>query len=126
MSRILMNCNVPSEELPGIFAQFDGYLTNDEEEALSRKFAQYCFYETWGRRDHRECVCTRCGGFELNKREDPGFFQFKHGTIVPCPQCGETVELISLGRMRTGSSLKEWQRAAFIRKAEDGGILISA
>lgn len=121
-----MECNVPTEELPEIFAQFDGYLSNEEEEAFSGKFAQYCFYETWGRRDFRECICTRCGRFELYKYENPDFSRFKHGTTITCPECGGEVELFSLGRMRTGSSLKEWQRAAFIRKAEDGGILISA
>lgn len=126
MSKILMECNVPSEELPEIFAQFDGYLTNEEEEAFSGKFKQYLFYETYGRRDFRECVCTTCGVFEVNKDEVPGFFQAHHGDGIECPSCGTNVTVYSLGRMRTGSSLKEWKRAAFIRKAEDGGILISA
>ena len=126
MSRILMDCNLPEEEQTEIFAQFDGYLTCEEEEKLSEKFTQYCFYETYGRRNFRECICTTCGMFEVYKDEIPGFFQAHHGDGIECPSCGTNVTVYSLGRMQTGSSLKEWQRAAFIRKAEDGGILISA
>lgn len=121
-----MKCNLEPEERARVFREFDGYLTREEEEALSLKFKQYCFYDTWGRKNFRECMCTRCGSFELYKDEDPGFFRHHHRDEIRCPNCGEAVELYSLGRMSTGSSLKEWQRAAFVRKASDGGVLLIA
>ena len=121
-----MKCNLTEEEWPRIFMEFDGYLTNEEEENLSAKFKQYCFYESWGRKGFRECICTSCGAFEVYKEEAPSFFYNKHKDEVYCPNCGEKVELYALGRMQSGSGLKEWQRAAFIRVAKDGGILISA
>lgn len=126
MSSVLMKCNLDPEERARVFREFDGYLTNEEEEALSLKFKQYCFYDTWGRKNFRECMCTRCGSFELYKDEDPGFFNYHHRDEIRCPNCGEAVELYSLGRMSTGASLKEWQRAAFVRKASDGGVLLIA
>lgn len=126
MSRILTKCNLTEEEQARIFLEFEDYLTGEEEETLSRKFTQYLFYETYGRKDFRECVCTRCGVFEVHKEEQPGFFKEHHGDSAYCPECGEPVELFSMGRMRTGSSLKEWQRAVFVRVSKDGGLLLSA
>lgn len=126
MSRILMDCNLSEEEQARIMGEFTGYLDQEEEEALSLKFTQYCFFETYGRRNFRECSCTRCGMFEVWKEEAPGFFKEHHGDQIQCPRCGEDVVLYSLGKMRTGSSLKEWKRAAFVRKAFDGGVLLIA
>lgn len=126
MSSVLMKCNLTEEESERIFKEFDGYLSREEEETLSRKFTQYCFYETWGRKNYRECSCTNCGMFDVYKDENPGFFAEHHKDEVRCPSCGETVTLYSLGRMRTGAGLKEWQRAAFVRKASDGGVLLSS
>ena len=126
MSSVLMKCNLDQEEQERVFREFDKYLDREEEEALRLKFRQYCFYDTWGRKNYRDCMCTRCGAFDLYKDEDPDFFRLHHGDEICCPNCGEYVELYSLGRMRTGATLKEWQRAAFVRKASDGGVLLVA
>lgn len=124
MRSILMKCNLSPEEREEIFKEFHYGLDREEEEELSLRFTQYVFYDTWGRKNYRDCMCTRCGGFALYKEEDPSFFANTHGDEVHCPNCGEPVQLYSLGRMRTGSGLKEWQRAAFARKASDGGLLL--
>jgi len=120
-------CNIEGEEYERIFKAFPDQLSGEEEQILSTKFTQYVFYETWGRRDFRECICTSCGGFEMYKDEDAtGFFHHKHGDEIECPHCGETVKLYALGRMRTGASLEETQRAAIIKVAPDGGVYIDA
>lgn len=124
MSNVLMKCNLTDDERKRIFMEFDGYLSNEEEEALSQKFTQYVFYDSWGRKNFRDCICTRCGIFDQYKDENPDFFRHKHRDETICPNCGEQVQLYSLGRMQTGAGLKEWQRAVFIRKASDGGILL--
>lgn len=126
MSNILEKCNLSEEEQERIMAEFDGYLDRDEEEKLSEKFVQYCFYDPWGTRNHRECICTHCGAFSVYKDEEPEFFQAHHGDSTYCPNCGQHVYLYALGRMRSGKGLTEYKRAAFIRPAADGGILISA
>lgn len=126
MSKVLMDCNLTEEEQKRVMHEFVAWLDRDEEEALSAKFTQYCFFETYGRRNYRECSCTRCGMFEVWKEEDPKFFREHHGDEVSCPNCGEDVILYSLGKMRTGASLKEWQRAVLVRKASDGGVLLVA
>lgn len=126
MSSLLMKCNLTEEEWPKIFMEFDGALTQEEEEKLSGKFTQYCFYETWGRKNYRDCICTNCGNFDVYKDEAQSFFFNKHKDETYCPNCGTKVTLFSMGRMKTGSSLKEWQRAAFIRPSADGGILLVA
>lgn len=126
MSSVLMKCNLDQEEQDRVFREFVRYLDREEEDALRLKFRQYCFYDTWGLKNYRDCMCTRCGAFALYKDEDPNFFRLHHGDEVCCPNCGEQVELYSLGRMRTGATLKEWQRAAFVRKASDGGVLLVA
>lgn len=124
MSNVLMKCNLSQEEEERVFREFDGYLSREEEDSLSEKFTQYCFYDTWGRNNYRECMCTRCGMFDVYKDENSGFFNEGHKDLTICPSCGERVTLYSLGRMRSGAGLKEWQRAAFLRKASDGGVLL--
>lgn len=124
MSNVLMKCNLTDDERQRIFMEFDGYLSNEEEEALSQKFTQYVFYDNWGRKNFRDCICTRCGIFDQYKDENPDFFRHTHRDVTRCPNCGEQVQLYSFGRMRSGAGLKEWQRAVFIRKASDGGILL--
>ena len=124
MGNVLTKCNLSEDEAEIIFREFDGSLTRQEEEALDEKFSKYCFYDSWGRKNFRECICTNCGGFDVYKNEHEYFFKGKHGDVTRCPECGEEVKLYCLGRMRSGAGLKEWQRAAFLRKASDGGVLL--
>lgn len=121
-----IHCNLTPEEKNEAFHMFPQYLDDEEEEAISAEFTQYCFYETYGRKDFRECFCTRCGGFELYKGEDQNFFRYHHRDEIECPNCGEDVIPYAMGRMRTGSSLEEWKRAAFLRPGPNGEALIEA
>lgn len=124
MSRINESCNLTEEEQERVLKYF-GYLDSEEERELSGKFTQYCFYENDGR-SHRFCVCTSCGPFDIFKGMDKEFFQHSHRDKFKCPNCGEKVTLYAMGRMRSGNSLEEWQRAEILRAAPDGGLLIAA
>ncbi len=120
-------CNIDKNEGEAIFAQMSGYLDPAEEALFMQKFSAYCFYDTWGTRNHRECYCTVCGQyFSAYKDEEPSFFTHKHNEYTICPSCGVEVQLKCLGRMRDGASLRETAAAAFIRPAGDGALYISA
>lgn len=121
-----LHCNLTWGEEAAAIEAFEPLLSNEEEEALSQKFTQYVFYETWGRRDFRECVCTRCGRFEAEKDSMPRFFKMHHNDEIECPRCGTDATLYALGRMKTGESLTEYRRAAFLRPGPNGAALISA
>ena len=99
------------------------YLTAEEEEAFSSVFTQYIFYDSYGMRNYRACICTICGQFELYRSDNPGFFRHKHGDATECPHCGGVVQLYALGRMKTGSGLTEEHRATFLRRGPGGVIL---
>ena len=120
-------CNIDEIEGEAIFARMRPNLDYDEEAQFLKKFSAYCFYDTWGTKNHRECYCTVCDQyFSAYKDEEPSFFNCKHNDYTICPSCGEEVQLKCMGRMRDGASLKETSAAAFIRPATDGAIYISA
>lgn len=120
-------CNIGAIEGAVLFSQMDSYLSHEEEEQLLRKFTAYCFYESWGTRNQRECFCTVCNQyFTIYKDECPDFFRHHHNDGGYCPECGADVQLKSLGRCKSGSSLRESVAAAFIRPGPDNGIFISA
>lgn len=120
-------CNIGAIEGAAIFAQMSPYLDHEEEALFLRKFSPYCFYDTWGTKNHRECYCTQCDQyFSVYKDEEPSFFANKHNDYAICPSCGEEVQLKCLGRMQSGAGLRESQAGAFIRPAPDGAIYISA
>jgi hypothetical protein len=121
-----MPTNMTEAESKHYLGLFDPYLTDREEEFISEIFTHYLFYETWGRKGFRECVCTHCGcgRFEVDKAENPNFFKLSHGDHMECPKCGEPVELIALGRMRTFASLEEMRRVTLCRASKDGALLL--
>lgn len=120
-------CNIGAIEGAAIFADMSPYLDPEEEAQFLRKFTAYCFYDTWGTKNHRECYCTLCDQyFSVYKDEEPDFFGHKHNEHAICPSCGEEVQLKCMGKMRGSGSLRESQAAAFIRPAPDGAIYISA
>lgn len=127
MSRKNLRTNMTPEESKYYLGQFwSEYISNEEEEYISGIFTQHLFYETWGRKDFRECVCTRCGcgRFEVTKDDHPGFFQHSHGDYVTCPSCGQEVHLVALGKMTTFATLAEERRVTICRVAEDGALLL--
>lgn len=120
-------CNIGAIEGAALFAQMESYLSAEEEEQLLPKFTPYCFYESWGGKTERECFCTVCNHyFTIYKDECPDFFRGHHNDHGYCPECGADVQLKSLGKSRTGTSLRESIAAAFIRPGPEGGIFISA
>lgn len=116
------------EEADFYLEQFENYFLDGEEEFVSEIFEQHLFYETWGRKDIRECVCTHtdCGRFEVDKYEKPGFFRWHHGDSIECPRCGNPVTLVALGKMRTFSSLEEVRRIVLCRTGDNGALLLTA
>ena len=99
MGNICLPCNMTPEESEHYLNQFHGYYIGREVEYVSEVFNHYLFYETWGTKNMRECVCTHtdCGNngrFQLYKDEDPGFFRHGHGDCIECPVCGNPVQLV--------------------------------
>lgn len=119
------HCNLTDEEAKAAFAQFDLWVDDDEMAQIRQLFEPYLFYETFGRKNYRDCYCTRCGAFALDRDGyTADFFATHHGEIDECPRCGEMVTLISLGRMRNFSSINQSVRVTICRTAEDGALLL--
>ena len=113
-------CNLSETEAAEALELFDHHLTDYEVAEARQHFTFRLFYETWGRKDFREYWCENCGHFEgtRDKTHDPyinDLFSNHHGDYVTCPVCGEEVELIALGRMRTFKSLRQEIKVCFLR-----------
>ena len=131
MGNICLPCNMTPEESEHYLNQFHGYYIGREVEYVSEVFNHYLFYETWGTKNMRECVCTHtdCGNngrFQLYKDEDPGFFRHGHGDCIECPVCGNPVQLVSLGKMRSFATLEQTVRITLCRTLEDGALLLTS
>lgn len=132
MGKICLPCNMTPEESAEYLSKFTGLCSGREVEYVSELFEQYLFYETWGTKDMRDCICTHCGcgeyggHFQLYREEDPAFFKHSHGDSIECPQCGEPVTLVSVGRMRSFKTLDQTIRVTFCRVAPDGALLLTS
>lgn len=129
MSRVCLPCNLTEQEQQEAMRKFGGnsdFLTAEEEEAISEVFTQYLFYETWGSKNKRECICTHvnCGAFDMYAYQNKQFFRHKHNESIECPRCGEPVTLKALGKLRSGSSLTETRRVTICRACQDGSLLL--
>lgn len=129
MGRKLLPCNLTETEISAAWDEFgEGLLTHEEIESINEILTPYLFYTTLRRGEERECVCTHsnCGKFTVSKRQNPAFFGLKHGNETRCPRCGEIVNLISLGKMRTFDKLNRayWTKITLCRVAEDGALLL--
>lgn len=123
----MAKCNIDAIAGAEIMSRFREYLTLQEEEQVEEKFTGLLFYDTFGRKNYRDCFCTRCKyHFDLWKFESPGFFRFHHNDMVYCPKCGAEVQLKCLGRIKNFDNLRETIQAAFIRADTEGNLLISA
>ena len=117
-------CNLSDEEAKDAFQEFNGWMDMDEIRQIEMLFDHYLFYETYGRKDYRECYCGYCGSFVRYKGEDPGFFEHHHRDQIECPDCGEYVELISLGKVRSMTSLKQRLKVTICREGKNGALLL--
>ena len=129
MSRVCLPCNLTEQEQQEAMRKFGGdsdFLTAEEEESISEVFTQYLFYETWGDKNKRECICTHvnCGAFDMYAYDNKQFFRHKHNESIECPRCGEPVTLKALGKLRSGSSLTETKKITICRAGQDGALLL--
>ncbi len=120
-------CNMPKEEAERLLGKFS-YPYLEEMTAARRGFRTSLFFETWGRRDLREVFCPECGRFDIERQNAyntlmDNFFDYHHGDQTICPQCGTPGILISLGRMKTFSSLSETRKVLILR--EEGEALLA-
>ena len=124
-------CNLPEEERPEALKLFGDYPYLHELNEAKQAFRKHIFYETWGRRKFREVFCPDCGRFDIEKEDcdnvyGENFFDFHHGDTVYCPYCGSgPAVLISLGKMRNMSSLRETKKALILR-ASGSSLTVTA
>lgn len=120
-------CNLPEEDRERVFKYFEEspWLDEAEEAQMLGCFKPVLFYETWGTKNMRECTCSHCGAFQVYDDEAVSFFKHHHNAEIDCPRCGNAVNLIALGRMRTFETLnKEELRFSIFRNAPDGGLMV--
>lgn len=132
MAKRNMECNLTPEEKEEVLQMFrdEYWLDHDEENELQEHMENYLFYDADQNRKARSCICTHpnCGSFRAYKFQEPEFFQKKHGDYITCPNCGQPVTLMSLGRIRNFSSINSTKETRFTvcRSAKDGGLLLAS
>lgn len=121
-----IKCNMSPEDRERILPEFGDWLTADEMDRMENLFRGHLFYHTVNKKQ-KDFFCEKCHtAFTRTKQESPALFQHAHGEAVRCPICGESVELICDGRIRTGASLKESKCILLIRVDEDGALKLMA
>lgn len=128
MGKKLMPCNLTPEEQQAAWEEFDEILTPEEEEEVIEDMDHYLFYAADDRGKRRECICTHynCGKFIVTRKDDPGFWFYKHGSKERCPRCGGQVLVQSLGKIRNFQKINEskWTRITICRNGKDGALLL--
>ena len=127
-----MRCKIPEELEELALQELTGdWLTQEEEQRIRDTLPHYLGFETYGRRNFRECICTHeeCGISEYERvgrvdiyQED--FFRKHHGDEIDCPACGNPVKLIAFGRIRSGRTLRATSRVTICRNGKDGALLL--
>ncbi len=97
------------EEFPG--------LSREELEEVEGLYDQYLFYSATG--SGRQIWTTCCHEYTHLKGEKCQRTG-KHRQVIRCPFCGEEVEVICLGRMRSGKSIRQYIPVLFLHASEDG------
>lgn len=128
-NRKVLPCNLSDDEVAAAWDEFEnGLLTSEEAEEILEVMTPYLFYTADAQNRERECICTHtgCGKFTVTKTSDPGFFISKHGSEIRCPRCGQVVNLIALGKMRTFDKVNntKWTRITLCRTGKDGALLL--
>ena len=122
-----LRCNMPEADRERVFQYFEEspWLDDAEESQMLGCFEPILLYETWGTKNMRECTCSHCGAFQVYDDEAPSFFKYHHGAKVDCPNCGDGVKLVSLGKMRSFDALNKVElRFSIFRNAPDGGLMV--
>lgn len=121
-----VRCNLSQEDQERILAGFDDYLTREEEERVEALFHPHLFYSSVSR-SKKACYCESCkASFEVTKATAPVLWREDHGSVAKCPRCGEAVEIICEGRIRTGECMSESKCVLVIRADQDGALRLYA
>lgn len=97
------------EEFPG--------LSREDLEEVEWRFNQYLFYQ--GDRHGRQ-IWTTCCHEDYYMEGEKGWLTGTHGDRLHCPFCGEEVQVVCKGRIRTGKSVKQYIPFLFLHASEDG------
>ena len=128
MGKVLIPCNLTLEEQKAAWDEFDEWLTPEEEEEVVESMDHYLFYYAEDRGRRRECICTHyhCGRFIVTRKDDPGFWMYKHGSKTKCPVCGQSVKLQALGKLHSFRKINDskWTRVTVCRTGKDGALLL--
>ena len=97
------------EEFPG--------LSREELEEVEWRFNKYLFYQ--GDRHGRQ-IWTTCCHEDYYMEGEKGQLTGTHGDRLHCPFCGEEVQVVCMGRIRTGATLRQYIPFLFLHASEDG------
>lgn len=128
-------CNLTEEEREAAFRQFDGMLSQEEEESIRSLFPQYLFF--WNEepddsgysssaRPVRICTCTACR--ETFEGVRANYARGKiHNEQVTCPNCGKQLEGKAVSKFSYQMKSLECRiKTAVARPGENGALLIEA
>ena len=121
-----IKCNMPEEQRKKVWEGFSEYLTREEEERVGLLFKGHMFFRNDGRKT-RHFFCDHCETY-FSEEKDTGNSELfrEHGMVVTCPHCGESVELIAEGKIRSGKSLQEKICVMAVQADEDGAVRLMA
>lgn len=136
-------CNLSPDELETVLGYFEGSGIPDVWDSITASFPQYIFTEpaalyddpflgeaSGGNDLHCTCTWPGCGSFFSSPSDDVYADNFvhtqKHGTKIPCPQCGHDVIIKRLGRLRSFSSMDDKKFVVIFQVAPDGGLMARA
>lgn len=101
------------------------------EDAMRRRFLTYMWYRSGVDSDGnkiRRCWCSYCGRhFEVDSHSRglyADLWSGRHNTTAMCPECGEPVQMIAEGKMRSYSSLDAKGRAVCIKTISPERVLL--
>ena len=135
----MAKCNL-APELRGEYlrrAEFWAH-SGDELEACRAYFEGFLFCDwvgNWADPDNditdgkpaKEYRCTACGErFFASKEERPELFRRKHNDTMRCPNCGRTVTIKHLGKVRQGLNLSKSEAVTFINVTETGAVCLDS
>ena len=127
-------CNLTEEERAKALSQFDGFLTDKEENEVIRLFPQYLFFRNeftdgqgiYPSEEVRVCTCTACKESFVATRGNYSRGKL-HNEECNCPRCGEKVTGKAVTKFGYDmNSLEGWVKTAIARRGEDGALLIEA
>lgn len=123
-------CNANAFELEAMMQMFPSCLSESEEAQVEDVCEKYLFYDRLSSRKRR-FYCNGCGSSWIAERGDKYWTGLTHNETGTCPLCREGVTVKCVGRLGNAAygqypSLAERHNLVFLRRAEDGNLLVSA